>query len=168
MILVDFTSIPQDYFTGAGAILRSGATPNNAYWLTDHIITLRIHNKRHDSDAIMTAMASQITSLTIVYSTVYSRIGHRKHQSSASLAFVWGIHRWPVNSPHKGPVTRKMFPFHDVVMPKPRAYVMLQFFPKWRHSSSCKYFFPKYIVRSLFVFYLWFDISSSNLSSRAT
>ena len=40
----------------------------------------------------------------------------RKHQSSASLAFVRGIHRWPVNSPHKGPVTQKMFPFDDVIM----------------------------------------------------
>ena len=40
----------------------------------------------------------------------------KKHQSSASLAFVRGIHRWPVNSPHKGPVTRKMFPFGDVIM----------------------------------------------------
>ena len=40
----------------------------------------------------------------------------RKHQSSASLAFVRGIHRWPVNSPHKWPVTRKMFPFDDVIV----------------------------------------------------
>ena len=64
----------------------------------------------------MGAMASQITSLTIVYSAVYSGAGQRKHQSSASLAFVRGIHRWPVNSPHKGPVTRKMFPFDDVIM----------------------------------------------------
>ena len=64
----------------------------------------------------MGAMASQITSLTIVYSTVYSDADQRKHQSSASLAFVWGIHRGPVNSPHKWPVTRKMFPFHDVIM----------------------------------------------------
>ena len=58
----------------------------------------------------MTAMASQITSLMIVYSTVYSSADQRKHQSSASLAFVGGIHRRSVNSPHKGPVTRKMFP----------------------------------------------------------
>ena len=58
----------------------------------------------------MGAMASQITSLIIVYSTVYSGADQRKHQSSASLAFVWGIYRWPVNSPHKWPVTRKMFP----------------------------------------------------------
>ena len=64
----------------------------------------------------MGAMASLITSLTIVYSTVYSGTDHRKHQSSASLAFVRGIHRWPVNSSHKGPVTRKMFPFDDVIM----------------------------------------------------
>ena len=68
------------------------------------------------NDITMNAMASQITSLTIVYSTVYSRADQRKHQSSASLAFVWGIHRSPVNSPHKGPVTQKMFPFDDVIM----------------------------------------------------
>ena len=61
-------------------------------------------------------MASQITSLTIVYSTVYSDADQRKHQSSASLAFVWGIHRGPENSPHKWPVTRKIFPFDDVIM----------------------------------------------------
>ena len=61
-------------------------------------------------------MASQITSLTIVYRTAYSGADQRKHQSSASLAFVRGIHRWPVNSPRKGPVTRKMFPFDDVIM----------------------------------------------------
>ena len=64
----------------------------------------------------MGAMASQITSLTVVYSTVYSGADQSKHQSSASLAFVWGIHRGPVNSPHKWPVTRKMFPFDDVIM----------------------------------------------------
>ena len=64
----------------------------------------------------MGAKASQMTSLTIVYSTIYSGADQRKHQSSASLAFVWGIHRWPVNSPHKWPVTRKMLPFDDVIM----------------------------------------------------
>ena len=40
----------------------------------------------------------------------------RKHQSSASLTFVRGIHRWPVDSLYKGPITRKMFPFDDVIM----------------------------------------------------
>ena len=47
----------------------------------------------HYDDVIMTTMASQITSLTVVYSTVYSDADQRKHQTPASLAFVWGIHR---------------------------------------------------------------------------
>ena len=64
----------------------------------------------------MGAMASQITSLTIAYSTVYWEADQRKHQSSASLAFVRGINRVPVNSPHKWPVTRKMSPLDDVIM----------------------------------------------------
>ena len=64
----------------------------------------------------MGTMASQITILAIVYSTVYSGVDQRKHRSSVSLAFVQGIHRWSVNSPHKGPVTLKMFPFDDVIM----------------------------------------------------
>ena len=62
------------------------------------------------------AMASQITSLVIVYSTVNWGADQRKHQRSASLAFVRGIHRPPVNSPHKWLVTRKIFPFEDVIM----------------------------------------------------
>ena len=70
----------------------------------------------HYDGVIMGAMASQITSLTIVYSTVFSDADQRKHQSSKSLAFVRGFHRGLVNSPHKWPVTRKMFPFHDVIM----------------------------------------------------
>ena len=63
---------------------------------------------QHYYDAIMGAMACQITSLTIVYSTVYSDADQSKHQSSASLAFVLEIHRGPVNFPHKWPLTRKM------------------------------------------------------------
>ena len=70
----------------------------------------------HYSDVIIATMASQISSHRIVYSTVYSCADQRKHQSPASLAFVRGIHRWPVKSPHKGPVTRKMFPLDDVIM----------------------------------------------------
>ena len=70
----------------------------------------------HYDDVIMGPIASQITSLTIVYSIVYSDTDQRKHQSSVSLAFVRGIHRGPGNSPHKWPVTRKMFPFDDVIM----------------------------------------------------
>ena len=70
----------------------------------------------------MGAISSQITSITVVYSTVYSDAGQRKHQSSASLAFVRGIHRRPVNTPHKCPVTRKMFPFDDVFMVSDNGY----------------------------------------------
>ena len=75
-----------------------------------------LHISVHYHDVIMSTIASQITSLSIVCSIVCSGGDQRKHQSSASLAFVRGIHRWPVNSPHKGPVTRKMFPFDDVIM----------------------------------------------------
>ena len=70
----------------------------------------------HYNDVMMGAIASQITNLTIVYSIVYSDADQRKHQSFASLAFVRGIQRWPVNSPHKWPFTRKMFPFGDIIM----------------------------------------------------
>ena len=72
--------------------------------------------KHHYNDAIMSMMASQITSRRIVYSSIYWGADQRKHQSSASLAFVRGIHQWPVNSPHKGPVTWKMLPLDDVIM----------------------------------------------------
>ena len=61
-------------------------------------------------------MVSQITSRTIFYSNVHWGADQRKHQNSASLAFVRGIHHCPVNSPHKWPVTQKMFPFDDVIM----------------------------------------------------
>ena len=64
----------------------------------------------------MSMVASQITSLTIVYSSVNSGAEERKQQSSASLAFVRGIHRWPVTSLHKGPIMWKLFPFDDVIM----------------------------------------------------
>ena len=80
----------------------------------------------------MGAITSQITSLTIVYSTVYSGADQRKHKSSASLAFVWGIHRGPVNSPHKWPVTRKMFPLDDVIM-----HVLIITLQYARQSALC-------------------------------
>ena len=70
----------------------------------------------HYCDIIMGMMMSQITSLMIVCSTIHWGADQRKHQSSASLAFVRGIHRWPVNSPHIWPVRQKMFPFDDVII----------------------------------------------------
>ena len=79
--------------------------------------------RKHYSDVIMSTMASQITVVSVVYSTDGSGEYQRNHLSSASLAFVRGIHRWPVNSPHKRPVTRKMFPFDDVIMSKMGTYV---------------------------------------------
>ena len=93
---------------------------NKTRYYARHRINLRSHlafktNTQHYNDVIMSAMASQITSLTIVSPTVYSGSDQTKHQSSASLAFVRGIHRWPVNSPHKGPVTRKRFPLDYVI-----------------------------------------------------
>ena len=81
------------------------------WWSTD-----QSHKSLHYDDVIMTMLASQITSLPVVCSIVYSDVNQRKHQSSASLAFVREIHRGPVNFPHKWPVTRKMFPFDDVIM----------------------------------------------------
>ena len=94
----------------------------------------------HYCDDIMGTMASQITSLTNVYSTVYSDADQRKHQSSASLAFVWGIHRGPVNSPHKWSVTRKMFPFDDVIMRNGRRDVSVWWDMYCISCNICKYF----------------------------
>ena len=70
---------------------------------------LRKHFFSHYSDVIIVTMASQLTSVWIVCSAICSGADQRKHQSSASLAFVRGLHRGPVNSPHKWPVTRKCF-----------------------------------------------------------
>ena len=80
------------------------------------VIISRINYEYHYGDVIIGAIASQITSLTIVYSTVYLDADQSKHQTAASLAFGRGIHRGPVHSPNKWPVTLKMFPFDDVVV----------------------------------------------------
>ena len=66
----------------------------------------------HYGDAIMSAKASQITSISTVCSAVCSCTHQRKHQGSASLT----CDRWPMDSPHKGPVTRKIFLLDDVIM----------------------------------------------------
>ena len=72
--------------------------------------------------AIRFSLKGSVMRSSIVCSTVDSGADQRKHQSSASLAFVRGTHRSPVNSPHKGPVTRKMFPFDDVIIPHTQAH----------------------------------------------
>ena len=100
---------------GGNFKMRNFATCSDSYFeLSSEIVPGKYD--MHYNEVIMSVMVSQITSLTIVYSSVYSGTNERKHQSSASLAFVRGIHRGPVNSPHKGTVTRKMFPFDDVIM----------------------------------------------------
>ena len=78
----------------------------------------------HYSDVIMRSIASQVTGVSMVCSTVCLGAVQRNLKNSASLAFVRGIHRWPVDSPHKEPVTGKMFAFDDVIM---RCYVVFWF-----------------------------------------
>ena len=70
----------------------------------------------HYSDVIISATASEVTTVSIVCSTVCSETDQRIQQSSAPLAFMKGIHRWQVYSPHKRPVARKSLSFHDVIM----------------------------------------------------
>ena len=103
----------------------------------------------HYNDVIMSTIASQVTSLANVYSIVYSGADQSKHQNSASLAFVWGIHRGPVNSPHKGPVTRKMFPFDDVIMSEHRC---------------CKPFFLETLILLRWTMYC-IDFFATNISA---
>ena len=98
---------------------------------------IKLSPRPKNQGRILLVLTSKITSLTIVYSTVYSGADQRKHQSSASLAFVLGIHRWLVNSPHKGPVTRKMFPFDDVIMKYAQCtYPCLTSHWRFRHLES--------------------------------
>ena len=99
----------------------------------------------HYNDVIMSAMTSQITGVSIVHLTVCSGADQRKHQSSASLAFVRGLHTWPVNSPHKGPVTRKMFPFDDVIMST------LVLVTAWCHQPTSHYL-SQYWPRSMMTY----------------
>ena len=70
----------------------------------------------HYSDVKTSVMASQIVGVSIVCSTVCSGADQRKYRGSTPLAFVRGIHRSPVDSPHKGPIARKMFPFDDAIL----------------------------------------------------
>ena len=101
----------------AGQTLRETKQGINKLYLalTDSWHWLGLHWEQN-GDVIMAVLASQITTVSIIYSTVCLGEDQRKHQSSASLVFARGIHRWLVNSPHQGPVTRNMFPFHDVIV----------------------------------------------------
>ena len=70
----------------------------------------------HYIDVILTTVVSQITSVRVVYSIVYSDADQRKTSKLSVTGHCGGISPGPVNSPHKGPVTRKMFPFDDAIM----------------------------------------------------
>ena len=104
---------------------------------THSLLTQSRYAVTHYDDVIMGAMASQITSITIVYSTVYSGADQRKYQSSASLAFVQGIHLGPVNSPHKWPVTQKMFPFDDVIIFGKKLHTIRSISRPWNREVGC-------------------------------
>ena len=119
----------------------------------------------HYDDVIMGAMASHITSLTMVYSTVYSGADQSKHQSSAALAFVWGIYRGPVNPPHKWPVTRKMFPFDDVIMVPttyPHGVIMFHLVPCGCIISSCGFTWWIYLYSQWVIHWHWAFVPPGN------
>ena len=83
-------------------------------WRLHHILVYNGYTQiwKHYSDVMMSAMASQITGVSIVYTAVCSGADQRKHQCSTLLGLVRRIHRWPI----KGPVTRKMFPFDEIII----------------------------------------------------
>ena len=119
------------------------------FWLflrvTSSFPSQRESNKQsHYNDVIMNVMASQITGVSMVCSTVCSAPNQRKLQRSASLAFVRRIHQWPMNSPHNGPVMLKMFPFDNVIM---RYYAMMS---SW---------YEEYLNRMLYLSWLIFNLS---------
>ena len=110
----------------------------------------------HYTDVIMSAIASQITIVSIIYSAVCSGADQRKHQNSVSQAFVRGIHRWPMNSPHIGPVTPKMLPFDDVIMSRVQSLCNTQLL--WM-SCCLKYRVPiHYAISKISV--IWYQKSS--------
>ena len=126
----------------------------------------------HYSDVIMRAMASQIAGVSIVCTAVCS--DKKTHQSFASLAFVRGIHRWPVNSPHKGSVTRKMFPFDTVIILsrwpcrvwRNWSFKVVNFVTLWKQEQFAPYFFisiSKCFLLSMKHFAFWLNLCVSIL-----
>ena len=108
--------------------LLAGSPSKSDHVRREHVISPTVYTvyiTAHYCDVIMVAIASQITSLTIVYSMVYSGADQRKRQSSASLVFVRRIHRWPINYMHRWLVTRKMFSFDDVIIYPSEVYIRL-------------------------------------------
>ena len=92
-------------------LLSQARKPDYIHWSKN-----QNKQKKHYGDVIMGTIASQITSLTIVYSTVYSDADKKNPSKLRVTGLCAGIQRGPVNSPHKWPVTRKIFAFDDVIM----------------------------------------------------
>ena len=141
-------------YTGAWASL---------YW-NDTLVWVAVHEQLltsggripgdtgHYNDFIMAAISSKITGLTIVFSTVHSGADQTKHQSSALLAFVRGIYRGPVNSPHEWPVSRKMFPIDDVIMVPVQDMTILGTATtySWTHDIHCHFLcYLFYLIQSI-------------------
>ena len=96
-------------------------------------LTKQLH---HNNDVIMTWIASQITSLTVVYSIVYSDADQRKHQSSALLAFVWGIHRDRWIPRAKGQLRGKCFHLMTSSWHSKKSQVIYRGYPTKRALSA--------------------------------
>ena len=109
----NYSSMSQSRCWFNWSLLVNGDPGRSANSVHDFWDVVYMHNRY----VIMSTLA-QITGVWIVCPTVCSSRSKKtlNDQCSASLAFVRGIHRWPVDSPHKEPVTRKMFPFDDVIM----------------------------------------------------
>ena len=140
-ILIDSIYILRDYFTGIWDLRLP-----HCQW----------SNLEHYSDVIMGTMASQVTSLTIVYSTVYLGTDKKKHQSLASLALVRGIHRWILRT--KGQWRGKCFhlmTYHEDM----GEYIT------WFHSTT-KPCTPILLYIAHMSRYAWFPGISSDLSAR--
>ena len=105
LVVITFTSKPARQIMRAAKYVITTASLS---YIHAHKHSSMTSNCNHYNDVIMGTIASQLTSIMTVYSTIYSDADQRKHQSSVSLAFVGGIHR--------GPVTQKIFPFDDVIM----------------------------------------------------
>ena len=110
--------------------------PNKAIYPAFCLKVYNIHrvtkHVQHYNDVIWARWRLKSPASWMFTQPFFQGADQRKHQRSASLAFVRGIHRWPVNSPHKGPVTRKMFPFDDVIMKRRQS--MPQTHPCWMSS----------------------------------
>ena len=113
--------IKNEYFFMQENIFEKGFLQNINYYvkLTMHSSGSRRCTKAfqsHYNNVIISVTVSQITRVSIVHWNVCSGTAQRKYQSSVSLAFVRGIHQWPMDSLYKGPAMWKMFPFDDIII----------------------------------------------------